>query len=116
MLLLRGELGSGKTVLTQGVAEGLGIPSKQVHSPSFTIVRQHIGPEVNLTHVDLYRLELEEVEEIGIWEILASPGVKVVEWAERLSLPVEQAIEVEIRSGDGPLDRVVTLVDRSSSA
>ena len=108
-LLLYGELGSGKTVLTQGVARGLGIDPAQVQSPTFTLVRHHRSDESALTHIDLYRLEGEEVEAIGIWEILAGAGVKVIEWAERLTLPVEDALQVEIESGERPDERVIRM-------
>ena len=91
VLLLRGTLGVGKTVLTQGIARGLGIDPRQVQSPSFTLVREHSGKETSLIHIDLYRLDPGEVEGIGIWEILETPSVKVVEWSERLPLNIERA-------------------------
>lgn len=106
-LLLYGDLGSGKTVLTQGVARGLGIDPAQVQSPTFTLVRHHRSDESALIHIDLYRLEGEEVEAIGIWEILAAEGVKVIEWAERLTLPVEGAYQLEIASGERLDERVI---------
>jgi tRNA threonylcarbamoyladenosine biosynthesis protein TsaE len=90
LLLLSGDLGSGKTVLTQGIARGLGIDPGEVQSPTFTLVREHRGDRrggghgARLVHVDLYRLDPAEVEGIGLDELLAGPGVKVVEWAERL--------------------------------
>jgi tRNA threonylcarbamoyl adenosine modification protein YjeE len=83
-LLLSGELGSGKTVLARGVAAALGIDPRQVVSPTFNLIRDHQGPGGRLVHVDLYRLEPEEAAGIGLDEVLAGPGVKVVEWAERL--------------------------------
>ena len=112
-LLLRGNLGIGKTVLAQGVAQGLGIDPGEVQSPSFTLVRHHRGELAEMIHIDLYRLEVGEVEGIGIWEILESPGVKVVEWSERLPLPVEQALRIAIRSGNAPHERVFKTLDRS---
>jgi tRNA threonylcarbamoyladenosine biosynthesis protein TsaE len=88
VLLLGGDLGAGKTVLARGVAAGLGIDPNEVQSPTFVIVREHgddlAGDGPVLVHVDLYRLEPEEVPGVGIEELLAGPGVKVVEWAERL--------------------------------
>ena len=113
ILLLQGDLGVGKTVLAQGVACGLGIEPSEVQSPSFTLVRHHSGDRGGMIHIDLYRLDVDEVEGIGIWEILESPGVKVVEWSERLPLPVEQALRIEICSGAEPWERVFTLKDRS---
>jgi tRNA threonylcarbamoyladenosine biosynthesis protein TsaE len=93
VLLLRGELGSGKTVLARGVAGALGIDPRQVLSPTFTLIREHRGAGGRLVHVDLYRLAPEEAAGLGLDEVLAAPGVKVVEWAERLppSVPGESA-------------------------
>jgi tRNA threonylcarbamoyladenosine biosynthesis protein TsaE len=96
VLLLAGDLGSGKTVLTQGIAAGLGIDPLQVQSPTFTLIREHQGHLGRLLHVDLYRLESEEVEALGLWELLAEPGVKVVEWAERIPFEVSEAMRLEI--------------------
>ena len=87
VLLLTGELGSGKTVLARGVAAALGIDPRQVLSPSFNLIREHrgaAGRPPRLVHVDLYRLEPREAAALGLDEILAGAGVKVVEWAERL--------------------------------
>ena len=91
VLLLSGNLGTGKTVLTQGLAEGLGIDPREVQSPTFTLIREHEGPGGRLVHVDLYRLEPEETGALGIEELLAGPGIKVVEWAERLPFEVPGA-------------------------
>lgn len=91
VLLLSGDLGSGKTVLTRGVAEGLGIDPREVQSPTFNLIREHRGSRGRLVHADLYRLDPEEVPALGLEELLAGPGVKVVEWAERLPFPVPGA-------------------------
>jgi len=90
VLLLTGELGSGKTVLARGVASALGIDPRQVLSPSFNLIREHrgaAGRTPRMVHVDLYRLDPEEAAALGLEEILAGAGVKVVEWAERLQEP-----------------------------
>lgn len=102
VLLLSGDLGSGKTVLAQGVAEGLGIPAREVQSPTFTLMREHRAPggpgtDAFFLHVDLYRLAPEEVEPLGLEERLAGPGVKVIEWAERLPFPVAGALALTLR-------------------
>lgn len=111
-LLLYGDLGSGKTVLTQGLAAAVGIDPLQVQSPSFTLIREHEGLPVRLVHIDLYRLGPDEVEELGLWEILAGDGLKVVEWAERLPFAVPGAIELEIRLGDSPDSREIRRLER----
>ena len=84
VVALCGELGSGKTCLVKGIAEGLGIPQGEVVSPSFTLVNEYPGP-LPLYHIDFYRLQkVEELTEIGYWEYLGREGVVVIEWADRL--------------------------------
>lgn len=100
VLLLHGDLGTGKTVLARGVAEGLGVEPAEVQSPTFVLVREHEGTVGRLVHVDLYRIEPEEAAAVGIEELLAAPGVKVVEWAERLPYRPAGALRLRLeRSG-----------------
>lgn len=102
VLLLSGDLGAGKTVLAQGVAAGIGIDPGEVQSPTYTLVREHQGPGGRLVHLDLYRLEPDEVLDVGAEEILAAPGIKVVEWADRLPFPVPGALRLRLgRAADG---------------
>lgn len=96
-LLLSGDLGAGKTVLAQGIAAGLGVDPQEVQSPTFTLMREHQGSGGRLLHVDLYRLDPTEVEAVGLEEQLAGPGVKVVEWAERIPFPVPGALRFKMR-------------------
>jgi len=91
VLLLSGDLGAGKTVLTRGIGEALGLGGGEVQSPTFTLIREHRGSGGRLVHVDLYRLAPEETAALGLEELLAGPGVKVVEWAERLPYAVPGA-------------------------
>ena len=93
VFLLAGELGAGKTCLTQGIAWGLGIKEYAV-SPSFMLVRELYG-RLPLYHIDLYRLDnIEEIEDLGLDEYLYGGGVCVVEWAEKALalLPVEHLL------------------------
>lgn len=84
VVLLHGELGTGKTCLIKGIAQGLGIDHRRVHSPSFTMVNRHQGA-VTLHHVDLYRLQAgEDFSDLALPDLFAGPDVTVVEWAERL--------------------------------
>lgn len=99
VLLLSGELGAGKTVLVRGLAAALGIDAAEIQSPTFTLMRSHQGTGGSLLHIDLYRLEPEEVPELGLEEALYGPGVKVVEWAERLPYEVPGATQVILRRG-----------------
>ena len=95
-LLLVGELGAGKTALVQGVAEGLGIDPAEVQSPTFTLMRAHRGRGTELVHFDLYRLAPGDLAATGFEEVLLGPGVKAVEWAERLPFAVPGALIVGI--------------------
>ncbi len=82
LILLAGELGTGKTCLTQGIALGLCIDD-YVSSPSFVLVREHPG-RLPLYHIDLYRLDrAEEILHLGLDDYLAGQGVSVVEWADK---------------------------------
>ena len=83
---LCGPLGAGKTVLTQGIAAGLGLDARQVTSPSFALCRVHPG-RTPLVHIDLYRLANEaDAHDAGLLEWIDDPGdaLVVVEWFERL--------------------------------
>ena len=96
LFLLSGPFGAGKTLLTQGLAAGLGI-AERVTSPSFTLVNEYgghtaAGEPIRLYHVDLYRLETEaEVDSVGLDELFADPeGVCAIEWPDRLGAAVPQ--------------------------
>lgn len=84
IVFLSGELGSGKTTFVQGLAEGLGIKDV-IRSSSFILVNEYTAKGRSLAHLDLYRLEGREVEDIGLDEYLCSEGIAVIEWADRAS-------------------------------
>ncbi len=85
LLLLFGEMGAGKTRMTQGISNGLGLEvGEYVRSPSFTLVNEYQG-KFPIYHIDLYRLEsAEEIENLGLEEYFYSNGVAIVEWSEKL--------------------------------
>ena len=95
---LSGDLGVGKTVFTQGMAEGLCIP-EPVCSPTFTIVQVYDGGRMPFYHFDVYRIEdIEEMEEIGYEDYFYGDGITVIEWAERIrELLPEHYTNIEIR-------------------
>lgn len=96
IVALRGELGSGKTVLVKGIAKGLGVFVEPT-SPTYVIMNVYEG-SVTLYHFDLYRLSSEaDLEDIGYEEYFFGDGVSVVEWAERAQgLFPEDTIDIEI--------------------
>jgi tRNA threonylcarbamoyladenosine biosynthesis protein TsaE len=102
IVLLRGDLGTGKTTLTRGIARGLGLSDPTlVNSPSFTLVNIYKGA-CPIYHVDLYRLKNErDLYSIGLDDFLGKDGVTIVEWSERLAYPLKQAIEIEIQDAGG---------------
>ncbi len=86
MVILRGDLGTGKTTLVKGIAEGLQAASQDdVTSPTFTLIHEYRGPEVNLYHVDLYRIDTpRELDTLGLDELFAEEGnLVLLEWGEK---------------------------------
>jgi len=98
LVCLFGNLGAGKTTLTQGIGAGVGISPREIASASFVLCAEHHGGRLPLYHVDLYRLEPEQVAAMGLDEYFTTDGVTVVEWAERATglLPKKR---VDIRIG-----------------
>jgi tRNA threonylcarbamoyladenosine biosynthesis protein TsaE len=106
LIVLRGDLGAGKTTLVKGIAAALGAAeAEDVTSPTFTLVHEYVGPRVRLYHLDLYRLERErELLTLGLEEIAEQPNALVlVEWGEKFASVVERAdgeIAIEHAGGD----------------
>lgn len=107
VILLTGELGTGKTTLIQGIAKGMGVGENPI-SPSFVLVREYKG-KFPLFHVDLYRVE-EDIESIGLEEYLGREGVVAVEWAEkgRGYLP-EDALFIRLEHLEGDKRRITLI-------
>jgi tRNA threonylcarbamoyladenosine biosynthesis protein TsaE len=106
IVLLFGDLGAGKTTLTKGICKGLGLPAGEyIRSPTFTLINVYQA-HFPIYHIDLYRMEtLEDIETLGLEEVLFGNGVAIVEWSEKLFpgdenknpiLGVDERIEVRI--------------------
>lgn len=102
VIALIGDLGTGKTCLTQGIARGIGIaPDEVVSSPSYILINEYNGT-IPIYHIDLYRLETAaEIAELGLTEYMDSDGICIIEWAERMehALP-ENHMRIDIRWED----------------
>lgn len=97
VILLEGDLGSGKTTLVQGIGEGLGI-TEPIVSPTFTLINEYTAGRLPLYHIDLYRLQPEEVASLQLetyWEGIDFPlGIVAIEWAKRLDYKPPSHLEV----------------------
>ena len=114
VVLLSGDLGAGKTAFVRGLAEGLGIDPGEVTSPTFTLVHEYRGGRLPLIHVDLYRLDRADLDEIGLDQDLAAVGIVAVEWAERMVRGLPGAVRVTItdRGGDARTIEITRPPDR----
>ncbi|MBZ5513604.1 MAG: tRNA (adenosine(37)-N6)-threonylcarbamoyltransferase complex ATPase subunit type 1 TsaE [Acidobacteriia bacterium] len=115
LVLLKGELGSGKTTLAKGIVAGLGAArEEEVTSPSFTLVHEY-GGERKVFHVDLYRIESSrELATLGLEELWSAEAIVIVEWGEKLwdnSVAPRVIIQLEYISSE---ERRIT-VERSGS-
>jgi tRNA threonylcarbamoyladenosine biosynthesis protein TsaE len=105
LVLLSGEMGAGKTALTQGLGRGLGV-TERITSPTFTIAHQYAG-RLTVHHLDVYRLEhLNEALDVGLSEILDEGALVVIEWGDAI-IPVlpRDFLEVRLSFGEGDDDR-----------
>lgn len=82
-LVLTGELGTGKTTMTKGIAKGLGI-ERVIKSPTYTIIREYTEGRMPLYHMDVYRLEDGDGEELGLEEYYEDQGLVIMEWGHNL--------------------------------
>lgn len=112
IILLHGDLGAGKTLLTKGIAEGLGLEgSAPVVSPSFTLVNIYKA-KLDIVHVDLYRLNSEEIYDLGLEDFMDQEHIMVVEWAEKAPLFFsDKAFDITIKYS-GESSRIISLISQ----
>ena len=112
VLCLIGDLGTGKTTFTQGLALGLGLPPEEpVNSPTFTLVAEHPGGRLPLYHFDVYRLpDSSALTDLAFDEYLEAGGVVVIEWADRITdaLPAER-LDIRLAEAASPEAREIVL-------
>jgi tRNA threonylcarbamoyladenosine biosynthesis protein TsaE len=115
LVLLSGELGSGKTTITKGIISGLGVAQEEeVTSPSFTLVhffRNH----VKVYHVDLYRVEgFHDLESLALEDAFVEPAVVIIEWAERFALRTDwPQVTIHLEHVQADTRRIVIVPPRS---
>jgi len=103
LILLRGDLGAGKTTLVKGIAEGFGAASADdVTSPTFTLVHEYQGPRATLYHIDLYRVDTDrELETLGLDDLIGPGSILLIEWGEKFPRFVrERNVEIVLERVD----------------
>ena len=97
IVILRGDLGAGKTTLVKGIAEGFHAASQDdVTSPTFTLIHEYRGPSATLYHIDLYRIDTpRELETLGLHDLIAENSVLLIEWGEKF-VPFQRERNAEI--------------------
>jgi tRNA threonylcarbamoyladenosine biosynthesis protein TsaE len=97
LVLLRGDLGAGKTTLVKGIAAAFDAAAEEdVTSPTFTLIHEYRGPRVNLYHIDLYRIDTQrELETLGLDDLRADNSILLIEWGEKFPRFVRER-DVEI--------------------
>ena len=112
VVLLRGDLGAGKTTMVKGIAEGFqAAEAADVTSPTFTLIHEYRGPEVTLYHIDLYRIDTQrELATLALDDLMDPKHILLIEWGEkfeRFRKERDAEIAIEHRGGDS---RQVTLL------
>ena len=104
LVLLRGDLGAGKTTLVKGIAAAFGAAAEEdVTSPTFTLVHEYRGPQANLYHIDLYRIDTpRELETLGLEDLRSENSILLIEWGEKFPrLQQDQDVEIALeREGE----------------
>ena len=104
LVLLRGNLGAGKTTLVKGIAEGFqAAKAEAVTSPTFTLIHEYRGGSVNLYHIDLYRIDTQrELDTLALDDLMDPDSILLIEWGEKFERFVqERDVEIRIDQGGG---------------
>jgi tRNA threonylcarbamoyladenosine biosynthesis protein TsaE len=115
IVLLRGDLGAGKTTMVKGIAEGFhAAEAERVTSPTFTLIHEYRGPEVTLYHIDLYRIDTQrELDTLALDDLMDGHSILVIEWGEKFERFVkERDVEIGIEHAGGD-ERLISLKSRA---
>lgn len=115
VVLLRGDLGAGKTTMVKGIAEGFhAAEAEAVTSPTFTLIHEYRGPKVTLYHIDLYRIDTQrELDTLALDDLMEPNTILLIEWGEkfeRFAKERDVEIAIEHRGGD---ERQIVLQSRA---
>jgi tRNA threonylcarbamoyladenosine biosynthesis protein TsaE len=111
VVLLRGDLGAGKTTLVKGIAEGFSAArAEDVTSPTFTLIHEYRGPAVTLYHIDLYRIDTQrELDTLALDDLMTEKSILLIEWGEKFAhFASERDVEIAIehKGGDERMVRI----------
>src|SRR5690242_14010762 len=114
VVLLRGDLGAGKTTMVKGIAEGFkAANAEDVTSPTFTLIHEYRGPEVTLYHIDLYRIDTQrELDTLALDDLMSPQSILLIEWGEKFARFAKERnaeIAIEHKGGD---ERTITVAHR----
>lgn len=111
LVLLRGDLGAGKTTLVKGIAEAFEAAKEEdVTSPTFTLVHHYPGPRANLYHIDLYRIDTpRELQTLGLDDLIGETSILLIEWGEKFSRFQRQRDVEILLERVGESDRKITI-------
>lgn len=108
IILLEGELSAGKTFLTRAICKALGVASEKITSPTFSLIQEYQG-KIKIYHCDFYRInEIEEIEDLGIYEWIGKENLALLEWAEQFKeIFPEDYLQIEIEKSNSENEREV---------
>jgi tRNA threonylcarbamoyladenosine biosynthesis protein TsaE len=115
LVLLRGDLGAGKTMLVKGIAAAFDAAEEEdVTSPTFTLIHEYRGPRANLYHIDLYRIDTQrELETLGLDDLRAKDSILLIEWGDKFPRFVaERDIEISLQRGSETSRRIRVIEGR----
>lgn len=115
IVLLRGDLGAGKTTMVKGIAEGFqAAKADDVTSPTFTLIHEYRGPAVTLFHIDLYRIDTQrELDTLALDDLMTAQSILLIEWGEKFArFAKERDVEIAIEHKGGD-ERMVFLQPRA---